>query len=157
MTYVIGSISDFRDHFRNALKIGAKVRGSRPFCWYFCWYWRNKLSRRTPLFRMRGLSAWLARTISPRQPNTSTAAPPRNSTDAWSPIKVSDVTGGNLYLQCDLHAGPKLQPSFTGVKLDEQVFAHSLSSVASNRPRHMNVQSEKRCLEKLGMAQEHHL
>jgi hypothetical protein len=27
------------------LKTHAEIRGSRPFCWYFCWYRGNKLYR----------------------------------------------------------------------------------------------------------------
>src|SRR5207245_6121524 len=55
ITYSIGSISDFQEIFRGALKTRVKGRGSRPFCWHFCWYRGTKCSRRISLFRTREL------------------------------------------------------------------------------------------------------
>jgi hypothetical protein len=63
ITYSISSISYFQENFRGTLKTHVKIRGSRPFCWHFCWYRGNKRSRRISLFRTRELSRWPARTM----------------------------------------------------------------------------------------------
>jgi hypothetical protein len=46
ITYTISSISDFRENFPGGLKTRVKIRSSRVFCWYFCWYRESKRSRR---------------------------------------------------------------------------------------------------------------
>src|ERR1700732_828301 len=78
---------------------------SRLICWYFCWYRENKRSRRLSLFRTKGIEQMARKNdgacANPKQIRTDAdcrAARPRFDNAAWSPAKISDVTGGGLYL-----------------------------------------------------------
>src|SRR6202162_2265602 len=95
---------------------------SRPICWYFCWYRENKRSRRLSLFRTKGIEQMPRKNAgacaNPKQIRTDVdcrAARPKFDNGAWSPAKISDVTGGGLYLFVTpdesrlCHAGFKLR------------------------------------------------
>src|SRR4030088_3346954 len=70
-----------------------------------CWYRENKRSRRLSLFRAKGVEQMARKNdgacANPKQIRTDVdcrAARPKFDKGAWSPAKLSDVTGGSLYL-----------------------------------------------------------
>jgi hypothetical protein len=67
----------FGETSAGALKIRAKVRGSRPFCWYFCWYPKEQTFTANSAIPNEGIEQIARKNHgASAKPNTSTGRAP---------------------------------------------------------------------------------